>query len=95
MSYGILPFVLPAFSGLLISAILCAVGGGLDEVIISPVMEAIPGDAKSSDMSLLHSFYSWGQVLVVVGSTLFFSLAGIENWRFVAYIWAIIPLADA
>lgn len=95
LSYGILPFVLPAFLGLLISAILCAVGGGLDEVIISPVMEAIPGDAKSSDMSLLHSFYSWGQVLVVVGSTLFFCLAGIENWRFVAYIWAIIPLADA
>lgn len=93
--YGILPFIMPPFWGLMISTIFCAVGGGLDEVIISPVIEGIPGDRKEAEMSLLHSFYCWGQVLVVVGSTLFFKLKGIENWRVLPFIWAVIPLIDA
>ena len=94
IGYGVLPFTISPFPGLLISAMLCAIGGGLDEVIISPVIEAIPGDYKDSDMSLLHSFYSWGQVLVVLGSTAYFSLIGINNWRYLPFIWALIPLAD-
>lgn len=93
--YGILPFVLPPFAGIVIANIFCAIGGGLDEVVISPVIEAIPGDSKASDMSLLHSFYCWGQVLVVAGSTLFFVLCGIGFWPYVSMIWAVIPAIDA
>lgn len=92
--YGILPFIVPAYLGLMIATIFCAVGGGLDEVIISPVIEGIPGDRKEADMSLLHSFYCWGQVGVVLGSTLFFSTVGIENWRILPFIWAIVPFID-
>lgn len=92
--YAILPFVLPSFLGLAISCVLCAVGGGLDEVIISPVIEALPSDNKASDMSLLHSFFSWGQMAVVIGSTVFFKTIGIQNWRFLPIIWAVIPLVD-
>lgn len=94
LGFSILPFVLPPFAGLVLSTMLCAIGGGLDEVIISPVIEAIPGDNKESDMSLLHSFYSWGQVLVVLGSTAYFYFVGIDSWRFLPIIWALIPLAD-
>lgn len=94
LGFSILPFVLPPFVGLVLSTILCAIGGGMDEVIISPVIEAIPGDNKEADMSLLHSFYSWGQVLVVLGSTAYFYFAGIEDWRFLPIIWDLIPLAD-
>lgn len=92
--YGILPFIMDPFTGIIISMVFAAVGGGLDEVIISPVIEAIPGDSKASDMSLLHSFYCWGQMGVVLLSTLFFTLAGRENWRYLAMLWAIVPLVD-
>lgn len=92
---GIFPFVLPSpFAGLVLSAALCAVGGGLTEVLISPIVDSLPGDAKASAMSLLHSFYCWGQVAVVLLSTLFFTLAGIENWRILASLWAVVPFAN-
>lgn len=93
--YGVLPFILPPYAGIIIANIFCAIGGGLDEVVISPVIEAIPGDSKASDMSLLHSFYCWGQVLVVAGSTLFFVTGGIDVWPYVSMVWAIIPAVDA
>ena len=90
-----LPDLLPdPFVGLLLSAGLYAVGGGLIEVLISPIMEACPTENKEKAMSLLHSFYCWGQVGVVLLSTLFFALFGIENWKILALIWAIIPLAN-
>ncbi len=95
MGYSVLPFVLPPYVGLALSGMLCAVGGGLDEVVISPVVEAIPSDAKSAEMSLLHSFYCWGQMLVVIGSTAFFSLAGLEKWRYLPCLWAVIPALNA
>lgn len=90
--YGVLPKLMPPFAGLIVATVFTAVGGGLDEVIISPVMEAIPGDEKASDMSLLHSFYCWGQMAVVLGSTLYFITVGIEYWMWLPMIWAIVPV---
>ena len=85
------------YAGLLIAIILYAVGGGLIEVLISPIVEACPAESskKSANMSLLHSFYCWGHVFVVIVSTLFFVCFGIENWKILACIWAVIPLLNA
>lgn len=94
LGYAFLPFVISPFLGLMISSAVCAVGGGLTEVVISPVVEALPGDEKTSAMSMLHSFYCWGQVLVVIASTVYFNAAGIENWRFLPIIWAFVPLIN-
>jgi len=89
----VLPAVLPnAFVGLLLAVMIYAVGGGLLEVLVSPVMEACPTDNKEKAMSLLHSFYCWGHVGVVLISTAFFKIFGIENWRILAVIWALVPL---
>ncbi len=93
--YALFPYLLPPFSGLLLSSFLSAAGGGLIEVLISPVIEACPSDSKSGSMSLLHSFYCWGQAGVVLFSTLFFSLFSLSNWRILAGIWALLPLFDA
>lgn len=91
----ILPEILPdAYAGLLIATVLYAVGGGLLEVVVSPVMEACPTENKETAMSLLHSFYCWGHVGVVLISTLFFHLAGIANWRIMAVVWALVPIAN-
>ncbi|NJP40120.1 MFS transporter [Oscillospiraceae bacterium HV4-5-C5C] len=91
----ILPQLLPdPFIGILLSVMVYAIGGGLCEVIISPMVEACPTDNKEKAMSLLHSFYSWGQVAVVGLSTLFFALLGLSHWRILALIWAVIPLIN-
>lgn len=79
------------FAGLLVSVITYSVGAGLIEVLISPIVESTPSDNKETAMSLLHSFYSWGHVLVVLLTTLFFRLFGIENWQTMALIWAALP----
>ncbi len=93
VSLSFLPDLLPdPYIGICFSVILYAIGGGLTEVLISPIVEACPIDGKSAAMSLLHSFYCWGSVLVVVGTTVFFSVFGIEMWRIAACFWAIIPL---
>lgn len=93
---ALLPTVLPnAYAGLLVSVIIYAVGGGLIEVLISPIVEACPTDDKASAMSLLHSFYCWGAVLVIFVSTVFFSVFGIENWRVMSCIWALLPTVNA
>lgn len=89
-----LPFMIDPFAGLCICAALNAVGGGLTEVVVSPIIEALPGDEKASAMSLLHSFYCWGQVGVVLLSTVYFNLAGIENWRLLPLLWLLIPLLN-
>lgn len=81
-----------AFTGILICVIIYAIGSGLTEVLGSPIVEACPFEHKDAMMSLLHSFYCWGSVGVILGSTLFFTLFGIENWRVLAVIWAVIPL---
>lgn len=90
---AVLPDLLPdAFAGILISVVIYATGSGLIEVLCSPIVEACPFEHKESVMSLLHSFYCWGSVGVVVLSTLFFAVFGITHWRLVACIWAIVPL---
>lgn len=83
------------FVGLVLAIVPYAIGGGLIEVLVSPIVEACPTENKASVMSLLHSFYCWGQVGVVLLSTLFFTLAGIENWRVLACVWAVVPLFNA
>lgn len=91
----ILPRILPsAYAGLLISVVCYAVGGGLLEVLVSPVMESCPTDNKEKAMSMLHSFYCWGQVGVVLFSTLFFRIFGIGRWWILALLWAIVPIAN-
>ena len=89
-----LPDIIKPFYGLLVSMILCGIGGGIVEVIISPIVEALPTKSKSASMSLLHSFYSWGQLLTVVLSTVFFLTAGIENWKILSLLWALIPFVN-
>lgn len=84
-----------AFAGLLVSVVLYAVGGGLIEVLISPIVQACPTENKQKAMSLLHSFYCWGHVGVVLVSTAFFSLFGTGNWKVLALLWALLPLANA
>ncbi len=91
----ILPERLPsAYTGLLISVIVYAIGGGLLEVLVSPVVEACPTDNKEQAMSLLHSFYCWGHVGVVLISTLYFRFVGIEHWKGLTLLWMIVPLAN-
>lgn len=91
-----LPEILPVpFIGILIAVMIYAIGGGLLEVLVSPVVEACPSDNKETAMSLLHSFYCWGHAAVVLISTLFFYVVGIEHWRILAIIWAVIPIGNA
>lgn len=80
------------FIGILISVIIYAIGGGLIEVLVSPIMEACPSDNKEKAMSLLHSFYCWGHVGVVLISTIFFALFTTSNWKILTLLWTIIPL---
>lgn len=92
---GVLPFALGnAYVGVIISVFLYALGSGLIEVIISPLVEACPTENKSGSMSLLHSFYCWGQMSVIALSTLFFSVSSVENWRLLSFLWAIVPFVN-
>lgn len=91
----VLPEVLPnPFVGILIAVFVYAIGGGLIEVLISPIIEACPTDNKESAMSLLHSFYCWGCTGVVLISTVFFSIVGIAHWKLLTLLWTIIPIAN-
>ena len=92
---AILPEILPLpFLGILLAVIFYAVGSGLVEVLVSPIVEACPFENKDGRMSLLHSFYCWGAVGVILGSTLFFAVFGIEHWRILTLIWALVPLVN-
>ena len=82
------------YAGILVSVVLYAIGGGLIEVLISPIVEACPTERKEAAMSLLHSFYCWGHVGVILLSTLFFRIAGIQHWRILAVLWALVPLVN-
>ncbi|MEN6479309.1 MAG: MFS transporter [Anaerolineales bacterium] len=89
---GTLPFALPSpYVGLLIATVVYAIGGGLIEVLTSPIVDAVPGDAKPSEMSLSHSFYSFGQVATVLLSTVFIRLFGNGHWQLLPLLWAVIP----
>ena len=95
-SLGTLPFLLPSpYLGLLGAVTLYAVGGGLIEVLISPIVESCPSERKAATMSLLHSFYCWGCVGVILLSTLFFSLLGMDRWPLLACLWGLLPLINA
>ena len=90
---AVLPELFPdPYVGIIISVIVYASGSGLIEVLVSPIVEACPFENKSSVMSLLHSFYCWGSVGVILLSTVFFAIFGIHNWRILACLWAIVPL---
>lgn len=93
---GILPGIMKhSYLGLIIAMTFNAIGGGLIEVLVSPIVEAAPSSkAKEAAMSLLHSFYCWGHVLVVVMSTVGFRLLGMENWYILPVIWSIVPLTN-
>lgn len=96
MGLGIFPELFKnPYHGLLLAISLYAIGGGLIEVLISPIVEACPTEKKSAAMSLLHSFYCWGHMGVVLISTAFFTVFGIANWKVLAFLWALIPLANA
>ena len=92
---AVLPYLLPPFAGLMTSVILYAVGGGLTEVLISPLVEACPSDNKAGAMGLLHSFYCWGSVGTVLISTLFLWGFGKGSWRLLALLWAVFPAVMA
>lgn len=88
-----MPNIFPnPFAGIILCVVLYAIGSGLIEVLCSPIVEACPFDNKESVMSLLHSFYCWGSVGVILISTIFFAIFGIENWKWLACLWAIVPL---
>ncbi|MCR4996591.1 MAG: MFS transporter [Butyrivibrio sp.] len=90
---SVIPDILPSpFIGIIVCVIIYAIGSGLIEVLASPIIEACPFENKDSVMSLLHSFYCWGSLAVILFSTLFFTLFGLGNWKILALIWAIIPL---
>ncbi len=90
---AVLPELLPdPYVGILAAVVCYAIGGGIIEVLISPIVEACPTEKKEAAMSLLHSFYCWGHVAVVLLSTAFFAVFGIENWKILAVVWAIVPL---
>ena len=96
LGLALLPDLLPdPFAGLTLAVGIYAVGGGLIEVLISPIVEACPTDRKEAAMSLLHSFYCWGHAFVVLASTLFFTLCSIGHWRLLACIWALVPLLNS
>lgn len=80
------------FAGILASVIIYAIGSGLTEVLVSPIIEACPFENKDRMMSLLHSFYCWGSVGVILGSSAFFRIFGIGNWKVLAVLWALVPL---
>ncbi len=95
LTMAFLPEVMSSkFAALLIAVIMYAIGSGLIEVLISPIMESCPNDNKEKAMSLLHSFYCWGHVGVVLLSTLYFTVFGIENWKILAIIWSLVPITN-
>ncbi len=91
-SLSFLPKVLPAYIGITISVIIYSIGSGLIEVIISPIVEYLPTENKSGNMALLHSFFCWGNVFIVVATTLMIKIFGEENWHIIALLWSVIPV---
>ncbi len=91
---GILPFYIEPYLGILICFFINAISGGLIEVLVSPIVETLPDKQKTKAMNILHSFYCWGSMLVVIVSTLYFNIFGIENWKYMSMIWAIIPFCN-
>ncbi|MEG0546104.1 MAG: MFS transporter [Oscillospiraceae bacterium] len=92
---GILPKIMThSFVALLISTVICALGSGMIEVTISPIIESIPSDHKASEMSFLHSFYCWGQMITVIFSTIFIKVFGIEFWFILPILWSLVSFVN-
>ena len=91
---ALFPAIMAPFAGIMTAVVLYAIGGGIIEVLISPIVEACPTQSKAAAMSLLHSFYCWGHVFLVVVSTAFFAAFGTSSWRVMACIWALVPLIN-
>ncbi len=91
---AVLPDIMSPMAGVMTAVVLYAIGGGIIEVLISPIVEACPTEKKEAAMSLLHSFYCWGHAGLVLLSTAFFAVFGMENWRLLACIWALVPLIN-
>lgn len=89
---GILPFYINSFIAILICYFINAVGGGLTEVLVSPIVEALPEKQKVKAMNILHSFYCWGWMFIVILSTAYFKIFGIDNWRYLSILWSILPI---
>lgn len=90
---GMLPLVLEnRYIALLISSVVCAIGGGIIEVVTSPVVDALPGESKRGSICLLHSFYCWGHAAVILFSTLYIFAFGIDKWFYLPLIWCVVPL---
>ncbi len=89
---GVLPRAMDPYQGLVIAMVINAIGGGMIEVLISPIVESLPGDKKAASMSLLHSFYCWGQMAVVLLSTVYFATIGLASWQWLTALWALVPL---
>lgn len=94
LGLAILPSLMPPFAGLCISSVLYGVGGGLVEVIVSPLVEACPSDNKVASMAFLHSLYGLGCIVIILASTLFFTLFGLERWRWLTLLWLLVPLCN-
>lgn len=95
VSISVLPFILPVpVVGLAIATVLNGIGGGLLEVLVSPIVEAVPGKEKEKAMSLLHSFYCWGCVGFIAVSTLLLKILGAEKWFLLPLIWTVLPLIN-
>ena len=92
--YAILPRLIPdmAFLWIVIGTVIFSVASGLSEVLLSPVIAAIPSENPEREMSKLHSMYAWGVVGVVILSSLFIKFFGGENWMYLALLWSIMPL---
>ncbi len=93
IALGVLPLLTAnPYTGLVIAVMIYAIGGGIIEVLISPIVDSLPGEAKSSAMSLLHSFYCWGQMGVVMVTTLLLWLLGTGIWFILPILWALVPI---
>ena len=95
VAMAVLPDIINPFAGLVVPTCIYAAGSGLIEVMANPILDACPIENKSRIMSIMHSFYCWGVVGVIILSTLFFTVIGIDNWRVLSCLWAVIPLANA
>lgn len=95
MGLALFPKIFPsAYGGIITAVVLYAIGGGIIEVLISPIVEACPTERKEAAMSLLHSFYCWGHAFLIIVTTIYFSIFGIRNWPIMACVWAIVPFAN-
>lgn len=94
VALGVLPYIMSPFIGIIIAIVMYATGSGLIEVLVSPIVEACSTERKEAAMSLLHSFYCWGQAAVILVSTAFFALFGVSAWRYMAFLWALLPFCN-